>query len=397
MEVKDLERETGLSRYLLSVFYDFYEYRLYPQRERSVKEKRNERLEEIVCPNFDLTPIRKKPSENEIRSLIKEYEQTLGKMTPQERDEAMVFKFLGWAKTHSGHVIMIHYHGLTKERKELVKLCNWSPLHKKYLPLFHTRFSKDRSLSLPLRMTFSDLRASVDVRFVVNKWFDSINESQRTLLRENQHLLERVKLIKKPMSIKESPILLEARRVSDIIGSLLEKMDTKIQALPHEEEEEEEESEDDPYEVKEEKYRTVSKDEYSKKTQLHKDMRFTLHDYTEASRRSFLSKVHIHPEEYHQFNPILLVDASAIALHMEGQVKRASAEIALQFLQVVENGDTTKILNFFVQNKRAREELKRYYEEYIYSLLCLADTTDHLPQHILDHLNPFEELSMTIQ
>lgn len=197
IQIKKLERETGLSRYLLSVFYDFYENRLYPQKERSTGK---ERLRDIICPNLNLKPIRKKPSENEIRSLLRKHEQKLGKMSPQERDEAMIFKFLGWARTQSGHFILVHYHGLKKERKELVKLSNWSPLHKKHLALFHTRFSKNRYLTLPLKMNSTDLTGtedgkrslSLDVRFVVNKWFDSASERQKTLLKENKHLFERV-------------------------------------------------------------------------------------------------------------------------------------------------------------------------------------------------------------
>lgn len=414
--VRSVTKEIGLSPYLLSVFYDFYEHRLYTQKESARSEsprseKHKERLVAVVCPNPDICPIRKKPSENEIRSLLKEYEQSLGKMEHLERDEMMVAKFLGWAQTHSGHFVMVQYHGFTRERKELVKLSNWSPLHKKYLVLFHSRFSKDRSLSLPLGMNYTDLEESgdgrgnlsLDTRFVVNKWFDSATDLQKSLLMKHRGLFEKrpnylIKqfgqnsLQKRIMSLNQ--VKADSQSVPFLITPILSKLTPlKKEAVKWDESDEDE---DDPYQIKEEKYRIVSKDEYSQKLVIHKDMHFTLHDYTEASRASFLSKKHTHSLEYYTFDPIHLVDAACIGLHMEGQMKRACSQIPLKHLQVVQNNDMIPILNFFAHNKHAKEDLKRYYEEYIYALMCLENTTSHLPPQVSASLNNiFEELSMS--
>ena len=77
-------------------------------------------------------------------------------------------------------------------------------------------------------------------------------------------------------------------------------------------------------------------------------------------------------------------------------MKRACSQIPLKHLQVVQNNDMIPILNFFAHNKHAKEDLKRYYEEYIYALMCLENTTSHLPPQVSASLNNiFEELSMS--
>lgn len=403
-------KETGLSHYLLSVFYDFYQHRLQQQKE---KEKERERLMFIVCPDAkEIYPLRKNPTELEVKSLIREAELKVPKMSHRERDEFLVSKFLGWAQTLSGHFILVYYHGLSKERKELVKSSNWSPLHKKYLGLFHSRFTKDRSLSLPLALNYLDLEESsdgkghlsLDVRFVVNKWFESITERQREfLIKAKLYLIKRVgqnSLDRRIMSLTTQihQNSGEVKQVKDLITPVLIKITPLERGNGKNEEEEDDdddcdEGNDDPYEVKDEKYKRISKDEYSQRLVLHKDIHFSLHDYTECSRAAFLSKKYTHPLEYYTFDPIRLFDAAAIGFHLEGQIKRACSQIPLKYLQIVQNNDMTPILEFFTKNKNAKEDLKQYYEEYIYALLCLENTS-HLPPQVSELLNVFDELTM---
>lgn len=142
--------------------------------------------------------------------------------------------------------------------------------------------------------------------------------------------------------------------------------------------------EDDPYEVMDERFKRVTKAEYqnSLKCPIHPSVSFNIDLYTKISSTAFLSKKTYHPITVYQHDPIHLVDACAIAFNIELEARRMSSQISRQHLQVIQNNDTTPLLNLLSEDQIVRRSVLKYEEEFVAALMAVQEATSYLPKHV---------------
>ena len=139
---------------------------------------------------------------------------------------------------------------------------------------------------------------------------------------------------------------------------------------------------DDPYAVCDDHYRRVSNEEY-KHSLVEPFDRDTVHigvdEFVRVMRRLHEKpppNVPIH--EYHQIDPVLLVRAVAIACNIERMARLTASTVPYDELQMLENYDTTKVLNYIKENPQARQKVWDMTSELLFSLM-VVDATSRQP------------------
>lgn len=135
----------------------------------------------------------------------------------------------------------------------------------------------------------------------------------------------------------------------------------------------------DPYEVREEAYRTVSNEEYTHALVEPFD-RDTLNvgvdEFVRVTRRLYeKSPPNVPPHEYHQIDPCLLIRAVAIGCNIERMARLTASAVPYGELQMLENYDTTKVLHYVRDNPKARQKVFDATSELLYSLMIVDEVT----------------------
>jgi len=199
-----LSQETGLSIFMLGVLCDMYEARA--TNKHSVPALT---LIDIATPNPNLramnsdeiernrSPLQQQKTADEIRkSILEAHEKKLQttavhvactadsqqeKLPARERDQAMLWEFVGYARTKSDYFIYVYYVGPSDRgpgNAEHRNLTNWLPVHKSHLLLFHRRITRLGEYTKHARQDQPVISAerpmpAYDPRFIVHKWSES--------------------------------------------------------------------------------------------------------------------------------------------------------------------------------------------------------------------------------
>jgi len=149
-----------------------------------------------------------------------------------------------------------------------------------------------------------------------------------------------------------------------------------------------EEEEDDPYEVKDESFRYVSKAEYdtSCRVSLHGSIHFDFQRFEQISRRASHTTRVGRPLDYYQHEPVAIFDAIAIATNLEAAARRAGSQIPYERLVIMENNDAARIIEQVGSDGSMLAEVKSSAEEFLFALMAVENATRHPPTHIKDLL-----------
>ena len=148
---------------------------------------------------------------------------------------------------------------------------------------------------------------------------------------------------------------------------------------------EEEEDEDDPYEVKDEELRYVTNDEFTKssfKFSLDPSISFDFPRFQAISKTAFVSTTNPKPPSFYEHDPVNLFDAVAIATNMESFARTSGSVISLAHQKIVENDNTSAVIDYFAHNPRVTEEVKDKQQEYLFALLATENATRNPPSSI---------------
>jgi hypothetical protein len=377
MRAQEVSKKTGLSHYLLTVLYDFHAHKL------GLPDKRRESLMVIRCGNPEVVSFHGL-KKSMIKEVLSKRLKEMGKegMEKGERDLAMVHEFTGWGLTSGGHWTYIYYRG---PDKHTTVPDHWRILHKDLLPYFHTRFGKSLTPELTqmnaLDFTFTEdghNNLCMDARFIVNRWMKAKqNLPLLEMVKENIHLFAKgpdylIKPIKREMKqeeVEEKPRL-KKRRVKESVVLIKEELDDDL---------------DDPFEVKDEALRYVTNDEFTKssfKFSLDPSITFDFPRFQAISRTAFISTTNPKPPSFYEHDPVNLFDAVAIATNMESFARTTGAVISLGHQKIVENDNTSAVIDYFANNPRVTEEVKDKQQEYLFALLATENATRNPPPPI---------------
>lgn len=148
---------------------------------------------------------------------------------------------------------------------------------------------------------------------------------------------------------------------------------------------------ENPYEVKNPKFRHVSNVEYIQP--VNKNVAFSFVELVDISKRTTLNPQE--PPGYYKHDPLHMIKALVIACNMEHAARSAASTIPHKGLQTLENNDTTRIIEYIKEDKEARERVSEHVEEYIYSLLAVDAATKVLPSPIKELLAPVSTTTTT--
>lgn len=354
------------------VLYDFYGHRL------GMGVKYRAVIQQVNCYNIDaIYMFNKEDKRADITKILTKRANELKKMNPQTRDERMIKEFLGCARVDRKHFIFVYYTGMSRERKEMTRVENWKILHREHLVHFHSHLNQMNSFDSLYQFNASDIPSTrdedniaFDVRYIINKWYNTYKDDEaiKTRLREentsvvSQDYLINLSKGSVPMKtvVKSSP---RPPRNTDII-ELIQSMDVEKRVV--------DDDDDDPFEVKDDAMRRVNKEEYMRS--LHQpiddSIRFNFNRFIEVSRRAFISEKPRDAQHYNH-DPIALFDALVIATNIEAMSHRIASTIPTNHLQVIENNNTTKIIDSMLTNENVRHSVHTYCEEYLYSLMTV--------------------------
>lgn len=142
----------------------------------------------------------------------------------------------------------------------------------------------------------------------------------------------------------------------------------------------------DPYEVTLAEFRRVSHEEYSHALVEPLDRSITLHfnEFVHTARHIFGSS-----GTAEEHDPMVLIRATALACNMKGVARLAASYVPHSELQTVENGDTTKVLNYLKSRPEAKQKIDQILGELLYALMTVDVATRPAlwPPHIARVLN----------
>lgn len=323
-------------------------------------------------------------SEKETRAAILRREAELKKtqrtLTARQRDEILIHEFLGYVTLDRKHIVFAYYTGKTRERKELIRLENWRIVHRDHLPLFQSHLNDKHFTEALYKMTLSDIpsthneeNVAIDVRFIVNRWYNAHdNDEMKALLlaHKNDYAIGQDYLINlTTMKTTTQKKKTKKNDVMELIQSVTPPVDLVV-----------DEPDDDPYQVKDDAFRRVTKEEYIRLTQqpIDDSIHFDFMRFTEVSRRSYISKKTPRPESHYVHDPIALFDAVVIATNMDGMARRAASMIPHKHHQVIENNDVTKVIDFMSHNAEPIADMHAICEEYLFALMAVDHATRSL-------------------
>jgi hypothetical protein len=170
-----MEEKTGLSHYLLTTLYDFHGHKFGCQKYRP-------KIMSVFCLNEKTIHMMRGEKETKTAVLRRETElkKTQRSLTPRERDEILIHEFLGYVRLDRKHVVFAYFIGASRERKELIRLENWRIVHRDHLVMFQSHLNEKNFKESLYQMNYSDVPSTkneeniaIDVRFIVNKWYNS--------------------------------------------------------------------------------------------------------------------------------------------------------------------------------------------------------------------------------
>jgi len=149
---------------------------------------------------------------------------------------------------------------------------------------------------------------------------------------------------------------------------------------------------DDPYRVRTvERLTRVSHDEYntSSRCALHPCYTFDLQRLEQVSRHAYWNPKVQAPQQYYTQDTAPLIDALVLTCGvggLEGVARRAATQIPYENLLVVENGDTTRIIESICGDPAMSQSVQRAAEQYLFALMAVENATQHVPQHLREVL-----------
>lgn len=325
-------------------------------------------------------------SEKTTRAAILQREAELKKAqrTPRQRDEILINEFLGYVKLDRKHVVFAYFTGKSRDRKELIRLENWRIVHRDHLVLFQSHLNDKHFTESLYKMTLSDIPSTsneqniaIDVRFIVNKWYNANdNDEMKALLlaHKNDYTVGQDYLINLT-TMKATTTTQKKKTKKNDVMELIQSV-----AIDHRDDDAAAADDDDPYQVKDDAFRRVTKEEYIRLTQqpIDDSIHFDFMRFTEVSRRSFVSKKTPRPESHYVHDPIALFDAVVIATNIDGMARRSASMIPHKHHQVIENNDVTKVIDFMSQSAEPVADMHAICEEYLFALMAVDHATRSL-------------------
>ena len=404
--MKDLACGTGLSTYALEVLYDFFGHKFGPAEE-SVTASSHQSLVEIYCGNSEkvfafnkealqlereraasLAGTEKKPpSEAKLRRQIVERREAeldkqcrQGLVSARDKDYTLLWEFVGWAQTSGGHFIYIYYVGPGQRHApiDMRRPENWRPVDKNHLALFHRRLGKDVSRFYQYASTdvttTADARTQLelDMRYVLYKWLNSKRgDESLPLLRLTRHLFNREPNHLVLQQQQQQP---EKKRVVKTLAPTWQPP-VFFEGI-------------DPYEVKDEALHHVSASEYAALSEwpLPSTTRCEFSDFVDVSRRAVLNEQQPQPPSYYEHDPIALFDALCIACNPEMQARRTVSAVTGDHLQVVQNHNVTRVIDYLTTERSAVEAVQARGEEFVWAAMAVENATRLIPEHLREAL-----------
>ncbi len=146
---------------------------------------------------------------------------------------------------------------------------------------------------------------------------------------------------------------------------------------------------DDPYEVLDEQYRRVTHIEYTRSLVEAFDrdsIKLGVDEFVKVSQQSALHNANNQNDQ--EFDPLMLVRAVAIGCNIERWAHLTASCVPYGELQMLENYDTTRVLNFVQQNPQAKRKVEAMTSELLFSLMTVDLVTQHPPTELAKKLEP---------
>lgn len=368
--------EPDLSHYLMTVLYDFHGHKFGCEKYVPI-------ILTVMCHNESIHVMTDKhATKSALSQRETQLKRSMKDVSLQERDEALIRDFVGCVKTDRGHVLFAYYVGpVTRSRDDLIRQSHWRIVHKDHLPFFHTHIAKNVSQFYTLNRTDTPSTSDgknliIDVRYIVNKWYISHdNPETKAWLLANQYRYRNGDdyLIRKSLLTSTT---------QPIIKNNVIKNESVMELIANEDEY-------DPYEVRDDAFRRISKEEYmSMKTcPIDNTIQFGFIPFTDVSRRSYISKKIVRPAAHYVHDPGVLFDAVTIATNLTAAAKRASVNIPQENLHVIINNDITPIIDDMINNHNTQKLIHNACDEILYALMAVDHATKHPPDAIATKLS----------
>ncbi len=182
-------------------------------------------------------------------------------------------------------------------------------------------------------------------------------------------------------------------RVNHLVADLLAELREAASPPPVVEAEEDEtepcdEAADDPYCVTVPRFTYCSRQEYndSCRVALEPAVGFDFDRFAQVSRHAYPKQAVADPQQFYAHDPILLVDAVAMACHGEAVARRVATQVTYDNLVLVENGDVARVLDTLLASETMCATVKSAAEQYLFALMAVDHATRHLPDTIKDKL-----------
>jgi hypothetical protein len=439
LDLKTLEKRTGLSEFLLKVVADVIDSgtmtlidfvvmnpdirpldraTLENYRDEYIQRSSQKRVTAAASDEQESQPkVNKKPTDDDIRKfIVKKREEELSnakvliagtseydKMSAQQRDEKMVAEFVAYAQTNHGYFIYVYYVGPSEKGAAFRDPQNWLPVHKNHLIHFHKRLRNDLKAYYTDtkydQRSFKDSLANpaYDPRFIAHKWLQGKETGQhKALIASHRHLLQSDKdFVTQHYEAKGQPSALHYYDANKEIKPFLidlvreeeddENMDVEVfnveqdrlrqQALG--------------YRLTEEELSHVTIEEFPplSRKPLPSDVDCSFDDLSYIAQRVYIDERTLKPPEFYQGDPMRMIKPLMMALNQEALVRRTSSLIGDKHIQILEADNIEPFLDYIAKNESCIDEVKQASSHYLYALMATELMSRDEPHHITQHMS----------
>lgn len=140
---------------------------------------------------------------------------------------------------------------------------------------------------------------------------------------------------------------------------------------------------DDPYAVTEAHYTHVTHEEYNASSRVALDpaVQFNFDRFERVSRHAYWNARVTDPAAHYQHDPVVLIDAVALACNMEAAARRAATQVAYDHLVLTENNDVARVLDAIAASEPMCTAIKDAALEYLFALMAVENATRNPPSH----------------
>ena len=319
------------------------------------------------------------------------------KIPPRTREYQLIWEFLGWGQTSANFYVYVYYIGPEDKGVDFIELTrveNWHIVPEDHLVMFHKNMGDVQSFfhQTPLSVKESNgnhAHIDYDVRYILKKWSSSkkARTYQAALVQENRELFEpkptmrvkydRKRSIEPDAVVKEEPVVTkkkkhspkkEGRKNEEAKPPLIQK----------------------DYEVKSDKYRQVTVDEYLTVTRY--PLGTTTMNFHVRNIDTMINNAVADPSRKpasYEWDPTeMIIKPWMIASSMVRLRKQIVQTLLKKHNLCFESSDFDAIHYFIMNNQEAADDIKAHFDQFTwaYSLFNVLTMRGFIPDAIDDML-----------